>query len=188
MRFAVLPFAALVFACAGPAENGGENAAGNTAAGNSAATGMGPEEAPEAPADAPGENGSAPTAAPSAQPVGEGAQQAPEPAASVSLTASPESARTGGTVTLRLANDSRETIGYNLCTSALLAASGEAVKTDRICTMELRTLEPGRSATYAYELPATLEPGSYRFSTRIEWMRANRGTSVTSNAIRIAAR
>lgn len=188
MRLGVLALAALLSACAAPTDNAADNAAENAAAG------AGAQDASEALAgEAVVENEAqsppAPPGAPSdRQPPGPAPQPAPEPATSVSLTASPDSARAGATVTLRLANGSRDRVGYNLCSSTLQSAGGAAVATDRICTMELRTLEPGRSASYAYDLPAGLAPGSYRFSTQVAWLRTNRSSTVTSNAIRVAGR
>lgn len=175
MRYGALPLVALVLACAGQDRNAADNSAAG-AQGN----------ASDAPAGVPVDNGgTAPPPGPATPPNGQPPAGEPEPTSSVTLSASPESVRAGGTVTLRLANGSRQPVGYNLCTSALQTASGAAVQSDRICTMELRTVAPGQSATYAYELPSSLAPGSYRFSTSIEWMAAGNRTSVTSNGIRV---
>lgn len=106
---------------------------------------------------------------------------APTRPGEVTLTATPPETSAGSTMVLRLANGSRQAIGYNLCTSALLDASGNAVKTDRVCTMELRTLAPAGAANYDYDLPADLPSGSYRFSTDLERMQSGDRTTVTSN-------
>ena len=85
----------------------------------------------------------------------------------VTLTA----ARTGTQVTLTLRNGSPVPVLYNLCSSALQRRSGatwEAVPTDEICTMELRTLESGNSATFEKTLPSTAGPGEYRYVTNVE--------------------
>lgn len=109
----------------------------------------------------------------------------PTPPGDVTLAASPPQASAGSTIVLSLANGSALEIGYNLCTSALQSASGTVVQTDRVCTMELRILAPGATATYNHELPASLPAGTYRFSTSIERMQSGDRTSVTSNAFEV---
>jgi hypothetical protein len=89
------------------------------------------------------------------------------------LERAPESLRAGETITLTLRNGTSEQVGYNLCTSALERESGGAwapVPTDRMCTMELRTLEPGAEADYPYELPTSLAAGRYRLSAGVTMM------------------
>ena len=108
-----------------------------------------------------------------------------EPTGDVSLSVTPARTSAGSTVTLTLGNESRQAIGYNLCTSALQTASGSAVRTDRVCTMELRTLQPGRSASYSYELPGSLADGRYRFSTGLERMPDGGRLTVTSNSFEV---
>ena len=110
---------------------------------------------------------------------------APTPPGEVTLTAAPPQTSSGSTMVLSLANASAQQIGYNLCTSALQTAAGTAVQTDRVCTMELRTLTPGATATYNYELPANLPAGSYRFSTGVERMQSGDRTTVTSNTFEV---
>ena len=71
---------------------------------------------------------------------------------------------------LQLRNNSQRTLGYNLCASNLERRSGQAwqpVASQRICTMELRTLAPGGEARYALALEE-LPPGEYRATTRVE--------------------
>jgi hypothetical protein len=95
----------------------------------------------------------------------------PSPAAAVSgvvLTAEPAGA---GTVRLILDNGARDPIGYNLCASTLQRHDGlrwSPIRTDEVCTMELRILEPGRSATFDKTIPAGLSPGEYRYVTSVE--------------------
>lgn len=103
------------------------------------------------------------------------------PSGGVALTTAPVQVPPGGTVILTLSNGSPERLGCNLCTSAILSASGGPVRTDRVCTMELRTLEPGRSETYPYELPANIARGTYRFSASVEQMPSGTRTTLTSN-------
>ncbi len=68
---------------------------------------------------------------------------------------------------------------------ALMAADGAPVRTDRVCTLELRTIESGRVATYPYQLPASVMPGTYRFSTTVERMQSGTRTTLTSNEITV---
>jgi hypothetical protein len=75
-----------------------------------------------------------------------------------------------GSLELRLRNDSNRTLGYNLCTSNVERRNGQswqAVASQRICTMELRTLPPGKEARYSLTLEQ-LAPGEYRVTTRVE--------------------
>lgn len=88
-------------------------------------------------------------------------------ASDVALTAT----RSGANVTLTLSNRGDSAIGYNLCTSALERRETNdwvAVRTDEVCTMELRNLQPGGAATFQKTLPANLPPGTYRYATSIE--------------------
>jgi hypothetical protein len=124
--------------------------------------------------------------APGTQPSQNQSGQAPaEPAGEVAFTASPDSVAQGGTLNLTLANRSGQPVGYNLCTSAIETAAGAPVQTDRVCTMELRTVEPGRSATYAYELPDDIEPGSYRLMTNIHFMDSGTQTAVRTGTFEV---
>ena len=112
-------------------------------------------------------------------------QQQPEPSEEITLSVSPEQTTENSTVTLTLRNGSEEQLGYNLCTSALETAAGREVPTSRVCTMELRTLEPERTATYRYELPVNVAQGSYRFAAQVNWMASNRTSLVRSDAFEV---
>ena len=86
---------------------------------------------------------------------------------SMMFTASPS----GSKVTLTLMNHGDAAIGYNLCTSALQRRDPNdwvEVRTDEVCTMELRTLQPGASATFEKTLPSDLRPGEYRYVTNTD--------------------
>ena len=86
---------------------------------------------------------------------------------SVMLTAAPSGTR----VMLTLMNHGDSPIGYNLCTSGLQRRDPNDwvdVRTDEVCTMELRTLQPGATATFEKTLPANLTPGTYRYETSVE--------------------
>ena len=110
---------------------------------------------------------------------------APEQSDEVTLTAAPQQVKEGATVTLTLHNGSNRQLGYNLCTSSLETAARKRVPTSRVCTMELRTLEPRRTATYRYELPVNMVEGSYRLLTDVERMGTGTRTAVRSNSIEI---
>ena len=130
-------------------------------------------------------NGSAPPAErPAPQPPVDNGQ-APQPSGPVTLSAAPTRTTQGAMMTLTLRNGSRDQVGYNLCTSAIETAAGRPVPTGRICTMELRTLNPGRSVNYSYELPETIADGNYRFLTQVERMPSGRRDGIRSNGFEI---
>lgn len=99
----------------------------------------------------------------------------------VTLTA----ARAGQKVMLTLRNGTAAPVGYNLCSSTLQRRweSWEAVKTDEVCTMEIRTLEPGGSATFEKTLPSDPRSGEYRYVTNVGV--ENKGVMVESNPFRV---
>ena len=104
-------------------------------------------------------------------------------AADVTLAVEPARVRAGEPVTLVLRNQSSDTLGYNLCSSALeREANGQwqPVPSDRMCTMELRMLTPGESARYPVALEASVGAGRYRFVTSVERMGSGTRESVTS--------
>lgn len=171
MKLQPLALVALLAACAAPTENGEAPADSNQ------------------PADVPIQGESDSPTAPVAPSPGQPApgQPAPVPTGSVSLSAAPARAAAGSAMTLTLRNGSSQTIGYNLCTSGLLTSAGTPVPSDRVCTMELRTLKPAASATYAWELPTDLAAGRYRFTTGIDGMSSNRRGSIQSNIFEVTA-
>ena len=74
-------------------------------------------------------------------------------------------------IRLALDNGASQPIGYNLCHSELQRRSGTdwvRVETGEVCTMELRTLNPGHDATFEKDLPASLSAGDYRYVTSVE--------------------
>ena len=172
MKLPSLALISLLAACAAPNENGQAPAESNQ------------------PADVPIPGGSDSPIAPVAPSPGQPApdRSAPVPTESVSLNASPQRAAAGSTMTLTLRNGSLRTIGYNLCTSGLQTSAGAAVRSDRVCTMELRTLGPAARATDSWELPDDLAAGHYRFTTTIEWMDSNLRSNVDSNSFEVIRR
>jgi hypothetical protein len=80
-------------------------------------------------------------------------------------------ARTDQTVKLTLSNESGGPVGYNLCTSALqrrTAGKWTGVTTGDICTMEIRTLQNGRTAKFDKTLPADTVSGEYRYTANVD--------------------
>lgn len=106
----------------------------------------------------------------------------------VSLAVDPASAAPGDSITLTLTNGTSTQIGYNLCTTGLERQQGsgwEAVPSDRVCTMELRTLEPGQQTSYRSTLPDPLPPGDYRAFTTVEMMGAGDRVTVRTDTFRV---
>lgn len=137
------------------------------------------------------ENGSAPMP-PSGRAESSGSPAAPggsahSPArpAAVSLAVSPTQVAPGGTVMLTLNNASDHKLGYNLCTSTIETGSGVPVTTDKICTMELRIVDPGKTAEFGYALPQTLGAGTYRFAAQVTHMPGDKSSLVRSNDFRV---
>jgi hypothetical protein len=112
-------------------------------------------------------------------------QAATAPSGEIAFSVSPDSVAPGGTLTLTLANRTGERLGYNLCTSAIETAAGATVPSDRVCTMELRTLEPGDSGNYSFELPQELAPGSYRLTTSVQRMDAGTQSPVRTEVFEV---
>jgi len=105
---------------------------------------------------------------------------APSTIAGVRLSAERISA---SQIRLTLDNGTQQPIGYNLCHSALHRRSGstwEPVSSGEICTMELRTLNPGADATFEKTLPSGLPMGDYRYSTNVESPLSTQQSAVTT--------
>lgn len=92
--------------------------------------------------------------------------------------------RSGDAVRLTLANRSNGPVGYNLCTSTLLRRGDDGgwapVQTDLVCTMEIRSLSPGESASFAYPVSG-ISSGEYSWRTNVEMEGARR--EVISNPV-----
>ncbi|NIQ57205.1 MAG: hypothetical protein GWN71_28645 [Gammaproteobacteria bacterium] len=104
----------------------------------------------------------------------------------IRLTVDPESPSAGDPVVLVLTNHSNGPVGYNLCTSELERRADGAwrpVPSDRMCTMELRMLEPGAEARFDLALDPGMASGEYRYSTRIEV--AGEASTVVSDAFNV---
>jgi hypothetical protein len=90
----------------------------------------------------------------------------------------------GDTNRLTLTNGTATPLGYNLCHSILQRRDGGSwtdVRTDEVCTMELRTLQPGASATIDKRWPSNAGAGEYRYRTRVELPHGGSGTEVVTS-------
>jgi hypothetical protein len=105
-------------------------------------------------------------------------------AAPVALTAQVTSP---GAVRITLRNDSSGQVGYNLCSSTLQRRDGAtwtAVPADEMCTMQLNTLDPGKSATFDKRLPQDAGAGEYRYVTSVESPLGTPMVEIASNPFR----
>lgn len=87
------------------------------------------------------------------------------------LTVVPVVVPAGDSVTIALATTAGDGVRYNLCTATLEHRANRdwvPVPSDRVCTLELRTLLPGDRARFTMHLPAMLEGGEYRYHARVE--------------------
>jgi hypothetical protein len=97
----------------------------------------------------------------------------------------------GSSATLFLRNAYDTQLGYNLCFSALErrtdagAWEPSAVQEDRVCTAELRILEPGDTASFQLRIPPPLPAGEYRYRTRLEEMGAGRDIQGASRSFTV---
>lgn len=102
----------------------------------------------------------------------------------VSLSAEQRSANV---VLLRLTNGSDTPIGYNLCASSMERqdTTWTQMPSDIMCTMELRTLSSGATATFERRITDPISPGTYRFRTAVESPLGTRSIGVVSNSINL---
>lgn len=94
----------------------------------------------------------------------------------------------GASAVIRLRNTTSGPLGYNLCHTTLERSVGtdwRRVDEDRVCTMELRILQAGATATYEHRLPANLTAGEYRYRTQVEREGAQRMESAVSNTFTV---
>ena len=102
----------------------------------------------------------------------------------------------GATVGLRIVNGSDATFGYNPCTRSVEREQSGAWTTlppepDRVCTMELRLLQPRQTVSATTDLPRSLAAGRYRLLLSFSREDASAGGSnvsavlVPSDAFRV---
>jgi hypothetical protein len=97
----------------------------------------------------------------------------------------------GDTAHLVLSNHREHTLGYNLCVSVLERRIEDRWVTaphqeDRVCTLELRTLEPDDTARFAWDLDPRLPDGAYRFRNHFEIMPTGEREEFTTNEFVLA--
>ncbi len=111
-----------------------------------------------------------------------------DPGSGASLRAEADAFIPGGGVRLVLENASDEVLGYNLCTHALERNDGgewKVLPIPRVCTMELRLLNPGAGAGYDATLPEDLSAGDYRFRIAVGFMDSERHRDLASVAFQV---
>jgi hypothetical protein len=94
----------------------------------------------------------------------------------------------GDSLVLVLENSSGAPVGYNLCASGLERRQGgewQVVPSDRVCTMELRTLSPGAQTRYPLAPSPELPPGEYRAVTGVERLTTGERLVVVSEPFRV---
>lgn len=106
------------------------------------------------------------------------------------LTTERDSYGAGETAVVILTNTFGHAIGYNLCISALERQSNgrwqqSDLDRDRVCTTELRILQPGGRVTYSRLLNPALPAGEYRLRTTLENLEARSREPVVSTTFRV---
>lgn len=96
----------------------------------------------------------------------------------VALTLDRDAYAPGATATMTIRNRGRDTLGYNQCSSRAIEqqqGTGWVVHPEpqRMCTMELRLLNPNETQTATTDIPATLpRGGAYRMVLTLGIQRA----------------
>lgn len=98
----------------------------------------------------------------------------------------------GNEIVISYTNETSAEVGYNLCWAWLeRQQNGAWVRIENqpghVCTAELRTLEPGATATERFPLPETLAAGQYRIRTHIESFVTGGRVVVTTNTFTIGS-
>jgi hypothetical protein len=80
----------------------------------------------------------------------------------------------GAELSLRLENESSQTLNYNLCMAVLQRHEGESwtvvpPPTGEVCPAVLYPLSPRESASIQRALAETLPEGEYRYRLEVEW-------------------
>lgn len=94
----------------------------------------------------------------------------------------------GDTARLVLRNVTEETLGYNLCSSwweLRVGSEWRVIEPLRLCTRELRILEPGQTATWDEPITADWRAGEYRFGTTV-YLGTTTATRVHSQTFTVA--
>jgi hypothetical protein len=94
-------------------------------------------------------------------------RSAPSQSGEVTLTLDLTSYSPGATVTMRIRSHSRDTLGFNQCSSRVVERQDGIdwvahPESGRMCTMELRLLMPNDTTTATTDLPQDVRNGTYR--------------------------
>jgi hypothetical protein len=112
---------------------------------------------------------------------------ASRPAVGLQFTVSPRYPTAGDSVTLTLSNGEAAAVGLNLCTARLIRGAsgpGDSVPEERMCTMELRILEPGAADSVRLVLPDTLSGPSYHYLLTVERQGAGETVEISTAEFR----
>ena len=96
----------------------------------------------------------------------------------------------GATATMTIRSTSRDTLGYNPCSNRSVERQQGSTwvahaEPDRMCTMELRLLNPGETQTAPADIPAGLSAGTYRMVLTLSRQRQPRaGETAASGTAR----
>jgi hypothetical protein len=101
-----------------------------------------------------------------------GARQEPSRSGDVTLTLDLTSYVPGGTVAMRIRNQTSDTLGFNQCSSRVVERQQGAAwilhpEPGRICTMQLQILAPNDTTTATTDLPRDVRAGTYRITLNL---------------------
>jgi uncharacterized protein YfaS (alpha-2-macroglobulin family) len=136
----------------------GQGATSSTAGPTTRTTGSPPAASVDSPRSAPNS-----TARRAPRTQGRSAQNSAE----VTITLDRSSYSAGGTANVSVTSHSRDTLGYNFCSSRTVERKqGESwvaiPEPGRMCTMEIRLLNPGETQTASITMPESMPAGTYR--------------------------
>lgn len=101
----------------------------------------------------------------------------------VTLTLDRTSYAKNAMVTLRIASQSRDTLGYNPCANRVVERQDGSqwvayAEPERMCTMELRLLIPGETQTATTDLPGNVQAGTHRIVLTLQPQTSAGGAAV----------
>lgn len=111
-----------------------------------------------------------------------GARAEPTPSGGVTLTVDLTTYAPGGTVAMRLRNQTSDTLGFNQCSSRVVERQEGSrwvahPEPGRMCTMQLQLLLPNDTTTATTDLPQDIGSGTYRIALSLSRQSArNPGT------------
>jgi len=107
------------------------------------------------------------------------ASETERPAPGVTLTLDRETYTPGAMATMKIANNTADPLGYNPCSNRVVETRIRDAwvvhsELNRMCTMELRIVNPRETATATTDIPEGLAPGLHRI---VLTLRPQRGES-----------